>query len=139
LAIVLERALTMETQLRAALISWLRADPSLADRLNAIEEEAPVRTSIPWLGIAASASIDWSTKERKGREVRLAVELHMRGDDPATAGQTVALIEDRIEALPSVQPTFSIASIRFLRARAEQRAATARAVLLEYRFRLLEP
>jgi hypothetical protein len=129
----------METQLRAALISWLRAYPALAAKLNAIEEEAPVRTSIPWLGIAASASVDWSTKDRRGREVRLAMELHMRGDDPATGGQTVALIEDRIESLPSVQPGFSVASTRFLRARAEQRAANVRAVLLEYRFRILEP
>ncbi len=129
----------METRLRAALISWLRADPALTDTLNGIEEEAPVRTSIPWLGIAASASIDWSTKDRKGREVRLAMELHMRGDDPATGAHTVALIEDRIESLPSLQPAFSVASIRFLRARAEQRAANVRVVLLEYRFRILEP
>jgi len=128
----------METQLRAALIEWLRADPALAGKLNAIEEEAPVRTSTPWLGIAASASTDWSTKERKGREVRLAVELHLRGDNPATGAETVALVEQRIEALPASQLVFDIASIRFLRARAEQRPANVRAVLLEYRFRLLE-
>lgn len=128
----------METLLRAALISWLRADPALVGKLNAIEEEAPIRASIPWLGIAASASVDWSTKERKGREIRVAVELHLRGDDPATGAETIALIEDRIEALPSIYPTFSIASTRFLRARAEQRPTNVRAVLLEYRFRLLE-
>ncbi len=128
----------METQLRAALIGWLRADSALIGKLNAIEEESPVRTSIPWLGFATSASVDWSTKDRKGREVRLAVELHLRGDDPATGAQTVALIEDRIETLPSTQAGFSIASTQFLRARAEQRPANVRAVLLEYRFRLLE-
>ena len=128
----------METDLRAALLDWLRTDPVLAGQLNTIEEEAPLRTSAPWLGIVASASVDWSTKDTKGREVRVAVELHLRGDDPATGGQTVGLVEDRIEALPGVQPGFAIASIRFLRARAEKRPANVRAVLLEYRFRLLE-
>jgi len=128
----------METLLRAALINWLRYEPTLTSRLNAIEEEAPVRTSTPWLGIAASASVDWGTKERRGREVRLAIELHLRGDNPATGAETVALVEQRIEALPTVQQGFEVVSTRFLRARAEQRAANVRAVLLEYRFRLLD-
>jgi len=128
----------METQLRAALLAWLRADPALIGKLNAIEEEAPVRTAIPWLGVAASASVDWSTKECNGREVRLALELHMRGDDPATGAQTIAAVENRIETIPAAQGGFSIVSVRFLRARAEQRTGNVRAILLEYRFRLLE-
>lgn len=128
----------METQLRASLVDWLRSDTALKGRLNAIEEEAPVRASSPWLGIAASASVDWGTKERKGREVRVALELHLRGDDPSIGAEIVALIEDRIEAFSPNQLGFSIASGRFLRGRAEKRAGNIRAILLEYRFRLLE-
>lgn len=127
----------METLLRAALIDWLRADSALAEGVNAIAEEAPLRTVPPWLGIVASSSADWSTKDRRGREVRVALELHCRGDDPATAGGLVAAIEARIESLPRTHDGFEIASAAFLRARAEQRANNARAVLLEYRFRLL--
>ena len=127
----------METQLRAALIEWLRADPALADLLNAVAEEAPSRATPPWLGIAASASADWSTKDRAGREVRVALELHCRGDDPATAAAAVDAIEARVQALPRSQPGCEIATTTFLRARAEQRPANTRAVLLEYRFRLL--
>jgi hypothetical protein len=127
----------METELRTALIDWLQADPILANLLNAVAEEAPSRAAPPWLGIAASASADWSTKDRNGREIRLALELHCRGDDPGTAAATTQAIEARIEALPRAQPGFEIASQTFLRARAEQRPANVRAVLLEYRFRLL--
>ena len=75
---------------------------------------------------------------RAGREIRVALELHCRGDDPATAATLVRAIESRIEALPRLQDGFAIASTLFLRARAEQRAANTRAVLLEYRFRVLE-
>ena len=127
----------MELDLRAALIGWLRAAPAPLDALNAIEEEAPPRAAPPWLGIAASASADWSTKDRQGREVRVAVELSTRGDDPAADGALVRALGARIEALPRTAPTFEIASILFLRARAERRERNLRSMLLEYRFRLL--
>ena len=127
----------METQLRAALIDWLHADPALAGVLNAIVEDAPSRVAPPWLAIAASASADWSTKDRRGREVRIALELHCRGDEPDTAFDTMVALQDRIEALPSGQAGFAIAGLVYLRGRIEQRPANRRAVLLEYRFRLL--
>ena len=127
----------MEVDLRAALIAWLRADAVLANLLNAVTEEAPSRASPPWLALVASASGDWSTKDRAGREVRVALELHCRGDDPGTAAALSRAVEARIEALPRSQDGFAVASIGFLRARAEQRPGNLRAVLFEYRFRLL--
>ena len=127
----------MEVQTRAALLTWLTADPALAAQLNAIVEEAPSRTSLPWLAVAASASADWSCKDRMGREVRVALELHCRGDRSDAAAALVSAIEARVSALPGTQTGFQIVSTQFLRARAEQRAANTRAILLEYRFRIL--
>lgn len=128
----------MENDLRAALIAWLNADPALAG-INAIEEEAPVSTSPPWLGIAASASIDWGTKDRQGRETRIALELETRTDLPAEDAPLLAAIERRVLDLPPFHPGFEIASIRFLRSRSEARADNRRGALLEYRFRILAP
>ena len=127
----------MEIPLRAALLAWLAADPVLAAQLNAVTEEAPSRTALPWLAVAASASADWSAKEVTGREVRVALELHCRGDQPGAAAALVAAIEARIAALPSVQAGLQVVTVTFLRARAEMRSANTRAVLLEYRFRVL--
>jgi len=127
----------MENTLRTILNSWLAADPLLSAALNAITEEVPTRITAPWLGIAASASTDWSTKDRKGREVRIALELHTRGEEAGETGTITALIEDRIAALPAAQTGLRIVSSTFLRARVEQRAQHTRAVLIEYRFRLL--
>lgn len=128
----------LEIALRTALVDWLRSAPELVGTLNAVEEEAPLRTAPPWLGIVASAAIDWSVKDRRGQEIRLAFELHSRGDDAVADGATVRSIDRRIEAFPRLQPDFEIASLAFLRGRAERRAANLRAVLLEYRFRVLE-
>ncbi len=127
----------MENLLRAALLEWLRSDPALA-ALNAVEEESPLSVSPPWLGISASASIDWSTKDRVGRDTRIALELVTRGDDPAADGSMIAAIDRRVEAMPVAQLGFDLINIRFLRARAERRPNNLRAALLEYRFRLLE-
>lgn len=127
----------MEIALRAALLDWLAADPLLASGLNAIAEEAPLRTALPWLAIAASAATDWSVKEAAGREVRVAFELHCRGDRPDCALALSAAIEARIAAMPAGQNGFRLISAQFLRSRAEQRAGGIRAVLIEYRFRLL--
>lgn len=128
----------MENDLRAALIAWLRADPALAG-INAIEEESPLGTSPPWLGIAASASIDWGTKDRPGREVRIALELETHTDLTDGDAPLLGLIERRVLDLPPFQPGFELASIRFLRSRSEARADNRRGALLEYRFRILEP
>lgn len=127
----------MEIPLRAALLAWLAADLGLGPQLNALAEEAPSRTALPWLAVAASASADWSTKEVTGREIRVALELHCRGDQPGAAADLVAAIEARIAALPPAQAGLQVVSITFLRARAEMRSANTRAVLLEYRFRVL--
>ena len=128
----------MENALRAGLIDWLRDDPSLAD-INAIEEETPLRASPPWLGISASASVDWGTKDRPGREIRIALELETRTDDPAADAALLKLIERRTLSLPPLTQNYEVASIRFLRSRSEQRADNRRAALLEFRFRLFHP
>ncbi len=128
----------MENDLRSALITWLRADPALIT-INAIEEEAPLSVTPPWLGIAASASIDWGTKERAGREVRIALELESRSDATSEDAPLLTSIEQRVLALPRLHPGFELASIRFLRSRSEARADNLRAALLEYRFRILAP
>jgi hypothetical protein len=127
----------MEVPLRAALLDWLAADPELTAQLNAIAEEAPSRTSLPWLAIAASASADWSCKSNPGREVRIALELHCRGDQPSAAAELASAIESRIESFPADQDSFQVVTSQFLRARAEQRGESNRAILIEYRFRLL--
>ena len=128
----------MENDLRAALVAWLRADPALAG-LNAVEEEAPLSVSPPWLGIAASAGIDWGTKDRAGREIRVALELESRTDAVGEDAPLLAAIERRVLALPPFQPGFELASVRFLRSRSEARSDNLRGALLEYRFRLFAP
>ena len=125
----------MENSLRANLIAWLRSDPSL-EAINAIEEESPLRASPPWLGITTSASTDWGTKDRPGREIRIALELETRIDEPAADTDILSAIESRVLNLPVFAEGYEIASIQFLRGRSERRDNNRRGALLEFRFRL---
>ncbi len=127
----------MEAALRSAISGWLRSDPLLAERVNGIEEEGPVAASPPAIAIAASASTDWSTKTTRGREVRLALELVGRGDDPATIATLASRIEQRIATLAPQQDGFRVVVTRFLRSRVERRRRNTRAVLLEFAFKVM--
>ena len=127
----------MESALRTSLVDWLASDTELSASLNAVQEEGPSPAPAPTVSIAASASADWSTKTSTGREVRLALELLDRSDDPATSAAIATRIEQRIATMAPAQPGFRIVSTQFLRSRVERRARSIRAVLLEYRFRLL--
>jgi len=128
----------MEIAFRAALMAWLRADPILADMLNSIEEDGPVAASPPHLALVASAGTDWSTKTARGREIRLALELAGRGDDPAQTAVLAQRVEQRIATLAPQQAGYRIVVTQFLRSRVARRRRGLRAVLLEYRFTLIE-
>ncbi len=127
----------METAFRTALLAWLRADPGLADVVNVIGEETTGPAAAPSVAIVASASADWSTKTGRGREMRLALELIGRGDDPSGTGAIAARIEQRIATLAPQQHGFRVVVTQFLRSRTERRRRNSRAVLLEYRFKCL--
>ena len=128
----------MEIAFRTVLMAWLRADPLLADMLNSIEEDGPVAASPPHLALVASAGTDWSTKTARGREIRLALELAGRGEDPAQTAVLAQRVEQRIATLAPQQAGYRIVVTQFLRSRVERRRRGLRAVLLEYRFTLIE-
>ncbi len=127
----------METALRTALLDHLRADAALMAAINLVDEAAIERASPPWLALVASAAIDWSTKTLTGREVRVAFELRLHGDDPASGADIAGQVDTRVLSLPADQTGFRVVSAQFLRGQAERRERNARAILREYRFRLL--
>ena len=126
----------MELLLRAALLDWLAADPDLAEAFHSIAEDPPAAAAPPWIALAASAAADWGAKERRGAEVRVALEVHQRGDTPADLAAPVEALHRRIADFPFAHDGFELASLRFLRSRHERRERIVRATLIEYRFRI---
>lgn len=127
----------MEARFRRDLIAWLAADATLSAALNAIAEGAPAADSPPWLAIAASAAGEWGGKGAPGREVRVALELTLRDDDPDAIADLTDALERRVATLTGERGGYRVVVTQFLRSRAERRAGNIRAVLTEYRFLLL--
>lgn len=127
----------MESRFRRDVLSWLAADPELAAGLNAVAEEAPAQIPPPWLGIAASAASEWGAKGAPGREVRVALELVLRDDDPEAIAELTDALERRVATMPGAQSGYRVVLTQFLRSRAERRTGNLRAVLTEWRFLLL--
>ena len=127
----------MESRFRRDLMAWLAADPALAAGLNGIGEESPLSAPPPWLGLAASASAEWGAKEAPGREVRVALEMVLRGDDPDVIAALSDALERRVTTMPPDQGGYRVAVTQFLRSRAERRVGNLRAVVSEWRFLIL--
>ena len=88
-----------------------------------------------------SREIDERKKRKALRRLRKAAELAARGEGPELSDWERTFleeVEERIESLPRQHPGLTLASSTFLRTRAEQRPRNTRAVLIEYRFRILE-
>lgn len=106
--------------------------------LTGVYDGPPARAAYPYASIGEAVAADWSVKERRGRELRLAVTIHDDGASAARLHGLMAAAEDAIEAIGVDLPGHRIASLVFLRARVSRDAAGPWAGLIEYRARILE-
>ena len=126
------------TALRAAMIDALRADPVLAATLNGVFAGPAVRTSPPYAEIAETLSVDWDTKDRRGREVRLAVLVRDATETPARMMELADAAERAVLAMPRAIAGWHVASLVFLRTRIAGEAPGRWLAAIEFRARALE-
>ena len=124
------------TALQSAAAAALRAIEGLG-----VYEGPPVQAAAPYAVVEAGPEIDWSHKSGIGRELRLAVTFHERGERPA---RLHALMEEGEAALAGLSPAlggWQLVTFRFLRSRvAPPTAGTPSGLwtgLIEYRARML--
>ena len=96
----------MEIAFRAALIAWLASDPALSAGLNAVVEEAPLRTAGHWLGVSDpradyptdvhnnALGIQLGQDKRSLRDLLDAVEAAVRSGTPTRQPGRVSLEPD---------------------------------------------
>ena len=77
-----------ERALRARALQLLASDKALAGMVHGIFDGTPPRATAPYVVVGAAEGVDWGTKDRAGREVRLTLALIGVGshvDDGAAA------------------------------------------------------
>lgn len=122
-----------ESVVRAGVIAALRG----VDGLNGVYAGPPVKATPPYAELGELLGIDWSVKDRAGRELRLLVTVRDAGDTPARIEPLVAAVSAAIEALPRVLDGWHVASLVLVRSRLGGAAPGRWSASVEYRVRVL--
>ena len=104
-----------EQAVRARALALLSADDALAGLVHGMFDGVPPRASAPYVSVGAAEGVDWGTKDRAGREVRLTLVLAGAGSAPD--GQAAARIEAVAQALRGAADGWRIVGARVVRTR----------------------
>lgn len=109
--------MSAELAARAAILSALTQDATLAGLVNQISEGEPLKASPPWLMLGDGAALGWGARGVDGVTLRQPIQLLLEGD----ALSAVTLIVDRVDAvmrgLPAELDGWRLTSLRFERSR----------------------
>lgn len=104
----------------------------------AVYDGPPRQAAYPYAAISEGLASDWSTKDARGRELRLSIAIW---DDAGAAARLHALAaaaEDAVDAMPRDLPGHRVASLVLLRSRIVRDPDGPWAARLDWRARLLE-
>lgn len=127
--------MSAEAAFQAALVAALRA--AIGERLNGVFEGPAVKATPPYVEIGELLSIDWSTKDVEGRELRSLIQMRDRAE---TAVGLLALACDADAAIRAMAPTLDgwrIASVALVRNRIVRSGVGQWTALIEHRARVL--
>ena len=125
--------MTAEGAVHAAVLAALAGVAGL----NRVEPGASVRASEPYATIEPLVASDWGTKDRAGRELRVAVTVRDLAERAARLQALASAVEAVVTGLPAVVDSWRIVSIAFLRSRTASEKAGNWAATLEWRVRVL--
>lgn len=128
--------MSAEGALAAAVAAALREAGDLAG-LNGVFAGPPVKATPPYAEIGEVLGIDWSVKDRAGRELRVSVTLRDAAETAARVQALSAAAGAAIEALPRAIDGWRIASVVLARSRFAGSAPGQWTALLDYRVRML--
>ena len=129
--------MSLELDFARATIDWLASDIALLAQVNGVFHRMPARIAAPYVVLDDVLATDWSTKDRPGREARLAFAVRDGSDDAAPVTAIAAALEARLAAMPRSGQGYRLVSLTALRSRT-LRIDSLWVVTLDYRARLLQ-
>ncbi|MBJ7502120.1 MAG: DUF3168 domain-containing protein [Sphingopyxis sp.] len=104
-----------ESALRARALELLAHDEVLAGMVHGIFDGTPSRVTAPYVAVGAAEGVDWGTKDRAGREIRLTLTLV--GVGSAIDEKAAARIEAVTAAMRGPAGAWSVVGARTIRTR----------------------
>lgn len=132
--------MSAERVVRTALIAALRGDAGLGNGGLAgagVFAGPPVKATPPYAEVGELLGIDWSVKDRAGRELRLGVTIRDAGETSARIETLTAAAQGAIEALPRALDGWDVASLVLVRTRLAGTAPGRWSATIDYRLRVL--
>lgn len=108
------------------------------DGLNGAYDGPPLTAAFPYARIEAGPESDWSHKSGVGRELRLAILIRDRGENPARLRALMLAAETAAAAIGPDLDGWRLVNLVFLRSSLLREAGAAWAAAIEYRARLLK-
>lgn len=128
--------MSLEQDFALSVIDWLASDAALLAQVNGVFHRSPARIAAPYVLLDDVLATDWGTKDRSGREVRLAFSIREGSSDAAPVSAIGSALDLRLMTMPRTGGSFHLASLHPLRSRTV-RIGELWLATLDYRARLL--
>lgn len=104
--------------------------------LTGVHEAMPVQAAAPYATVEAGLEVDWGHKSGAGRELRLTVTLHDRGERPARLRGLAAAAQAALTGL-AAGDGWQLVTLVFVRSMIVPQGTGNWTATLDYRARLL--
>jgi Protein of unknown function (DUF3168) len=130
--------MSAEQDFRSAIIARLQSDISLKPLVNHVYDGAPVAASPPYIVVGEVIGTDWGTKDREGRELRLAIMLYDAMEKPARLAALVPIVQANMHHIGSFGVNgWDIGSLVLIRSNLVASTAGKWTAVLDFRLRVL--
>ena len=121
-----------------ALVEAALAALRTVEGLNAVSDGPPLTGAFPYAIVEAGPESDWSHKSGEGRELRLAIFAHDKGESPKRLREIAARIEVAAAGIGPDLAGWRLVNLVFLRGTMLRSADAAWSAAIDYRARLLK-
>lgn len=108
------------------------------DGIGRVYDAPPLQAALPYALVSIDAENDWSSKSARGREVRLAVTVYDKGEQPVRLRNLVSRVESIVGGLSGDIDGWLLATMNYLRTRIVRERSGTWAGVVEFRARLTE-
>lgn len=129
--------MSAEHDIRTALIAELRTDAALAAQVNRVHDGVPVKSTPPTLIVGECSGSDWGTKDKAGRELRIALTIEDDLETPTRIGGIIPLADAAVQRIAGTISGWQVGSLRLVRSRLLRTNAGRWNALMDYRIRVL--
>lgn len=129
--------MSLESEVRAAMAAAIRDAGAVTGNANAVFATAPEDAVAPFVAIGDMLGFDWSTKDLRGRELRVAILAVDREPDPMRVADLADAAVAALATMPKRLGPWQLGAIVHLRSLTRRRRGGGWAVEADVRVRAI--